>query len=345
MGLSYLKKIRFALAGCGHIAKKHAEAIKAIEEAELVAVCDSEPAALKTFVSKYGVKGYGFYQELLQDREVDVVNICAPSGLHSAMGIAAARAGKNVLVEKPVAITLEEADALIENCERAGVVLGVVHQNRFKPAIIQLKSAIERGGFGKITHANATVRWNRNPIYYAARPWGRLKNMGGGALMNQAIHNIDLLQWMMGKVVSVFGYTAASLSLAEAEDTGIAVLKFANGALGVIEASTAIYPQNLEETLSIFGEKGTAIIGGTSIGQIKKWVFSDQELAGTSMDNQASTGSDLHHCCVRDMIRAVRCREKPLVDGKEGRKVVEIILAIYQSGVSGQEIVLTPLEQ
>ncbi|MDD4239512.1 MAG: Gfo/Idh/MocA family oxidoreductase [Desulfotomaculaceae bacterium] len=344
--MSYLKKIRFALAGCGHIAKKHAEAIKAIEDAELVAVCDSEPVALKTFVSKYGIKGYGLYQELLQDREVDVVTICAPSGLHAAMGIAAARAGKNVLVEKPVAITLEEADALIENCERAGVVLGVVHQNRFKPAITQLKSTVERGGFGKITHANATVRWNRNPNYYTLRPWGRLKNMGGGALMNQAIHNIDLLQWMMGKVVSVFGYTSSSLGLTEAEDTGTAVLKFENGALGVIEASTAIYPQNLEETLSIFGEKGTAIIGGTSIGEIKKWVFSDQELSVASIANQASTGSEpLHQCCVRDMVRAVRCREKPLVDGKEGRKVLEIISAIYQSGVSGQEIVLTPLEQ
>lgn len=341
-----MKKIRFALAGCGHIAKKHAEAIQAIEDAELVAVCDSEPELLRNFASKYGVKGYLLYRDLLQDGEVDVVNICTPSGLHSPLGIAAARAGKNVLVEKPIATNIDDADALIESCESAGVVLGVMHQNRFKPSIVQLKKAVDNGCFGKITLANATVRWNRNQQYYAVRPWGRLKNMGGGALMNQAIHNIDLLQWMMGKVVSAFGYTSSSLGLTEAEDIGVAILKFENGALGVIEASTAVYPKNLEETLSIFGEKGTAIIGGTSIGQIKKWEFSDQERANTSIESQASPDNEtMHQRSLRDMIRAVRCGEKPLVDGKEGRKVLEIISAIYESGISGQEIVLSELKQ
>lgn len=346
VGLSYLKKIRFALAGCGHIARKHAEAIQAIEEAELVAVCDSNPEALKTFAANYGVTGYGRYQELLEDKEVDCVTICAPSGLHAEMGIAAARAKKNVLVEKPIAMTLAAADALIESCEKAGVTLGVVHQNRFNPAVMQLKSVIEKGCFGKITHANATVRWNRNTKYYSLRPWGRLKNMGGGALINQAIHNIDLLQWMLGKVVSVFGYTSSRLGLTEAEDTGIAVLKFENGALGVIEASTAVYPQNLEETLSVFGEKGTAVVGGVSMGQIQKWLFSDQETAKAGMENRdAKANEPLHQCCVRDMIRAVKSHAKPLVDGQEGRKVVEIISAIYQSGACGREMKLTHLTQ
>jgi len=340
-----LKSIGFALAGCGHIAHKHAQAMKAIEEVELVAVCDSEPEALKNFTSKYGIKGYSLYQELLQDREVNVVVICTPSGLHASMGLAATRAGKNVLIEKPMAMTLEEADALIEASTSAGVVLGVVHQNRFKPAITKLKNAVDSGLFGHITHANATVRWNRNQDYFTKRPWGRSKNMGGGALMNQAIHNIDLLQWLLGKVVSVFGYTSVRLGLTEAEDTGVAVLKFANGALGVIEASTAIYPQNLEETLSIFGEKGTAIIGGTSIGQIKKWVFSEQKQAIAGLENHDSPGSEaLHHCCISDMARAVQGCGKPLVDGKEGRKVLEIVSAIYQSAASGKEIVLTHLE-
>ncbi|MFA4886189.1 MAG: Gfo/Idh/MocA family oxidoreductase, partial [Desulfotomaculaceae bacterium] len=248
-----MKKIRFALAGCGEVADKHAAAISALDECELVAVYDCGQKIAERFAERYAVKAYSDYQKLLEDPGVDVVNICTPSGFHAAMGIAAAGAGKHVLVEKPMALSLEDADALIETCEKAGVKLGVVHQNRFKPAVLKLRKAMEEGLFGKVTHANATVRWNRNKEYYDRKPWRRTKSMGGGVLLNQAIHNIDLLQWMMGKVISVFGYTTSCLNRTAGEDVGIAVLRFENGVLGVIEAASTIYPKSLEETIGVFG--------------------------------------------------------------------------------------------
>jgi predicted dehydrogenase len=197
------QKIRFAIIGCGRIAPKHAESIAALSEAELVAVCDIVPELAQAFADKYQAEPYTDYLEMLKRADLDVVTIATPSGLHAEIGIAAAEAGKHVLVEKPMAMTLETADALIAACHKAGVKLGVIHQNRFNDSIKLLRKALEEGRFGKLTHGQATVRWNRNDNYYIQAPWRGTKLQDGGVLMNQSIHNIDLLQWTFGPVESV----------------------------------------------------------------------------------------------------------------------------------------------
>jgi predicted dehydrogenase len=340
-----LKKLRFALAGCGEVADKHAAAISALEECELAAVYDCGQKIAGDFAQRYAVKAYSDYQKLLQESGADVVSICSPSCFHAAMGITAAGAGKHVLVEKPMALSLEDADALIKACASAGVKLGVVHQNRFTPAVLKLRKAMEEGLFGKVTHANATVRWNRSKEYYDRKPWRRSTGMGGGVLLNQAIHNIDLLQWIMGRVISVFGYTASCLKRTADEDVGIAVLRFESGALGVIEAASTIYPKNLEETISVFGERGTVIIGGSSIGDIRIWKFDSQLSEDNSGggNQHSGAGAPTHLSSIRDMAEAVITRRKPLVDGREGRKALEIILAIHESCADGKEVML-PME-
>lgn len=337
-----MRRVGFALAGCGDVAVKHAEAITFLEGSELVGVYDSNETVMNSLARRYGSKAYGDYHSLLKDPGIDVVVICTPSGLHASMGIAAARAGKNILVEKPMALTIGDADALIKACEKDGVILGVVHQNRFKPAVSRLKRAVEGGRFGRISHANATVRWNRSKEYYGKKTWRRLKSMGGGVLINQAIHNIDLLQWIMGRVVSVFGYTSSRLGLTEGEDAGIAVLRFENGALGVVEAASTIYPKSLEETISVFGETGSAIIGGTSIGEIKLWQFSTPEVDLMSDEERQDISNSPRCLCLENMAETVRTGGSPLVDGREGKKALEIILAIENSCAAGREVLLTP---
>jgi UDP-N-acetyl-2-amino-2-deoxyglucuronate dehydrogenase len=258
-----VKKINFGIIGCGRIAYKHAEAIKKNEKANLLCVCDVIKERAVDYKDKYGAECcYTEYHELLENPDLDVVSICTPSGMHAEMGIAAAKAGKHVIVEKPMAMSLQDADDLIQACEDNGVKLAVCFQNRFNPPVQKLRRALEEGRFGKLTHASAVVRWFRPQDYYDQAPWRGTRANDGGCLMNQSIHNIDLLQWMMGPVESVFGYTANNLRKIECEDVGVAVLKFKSGALGVIEASTTVYPENLEETLNIFGEKGTVVLGG-----------------------------------------------------------------------------------
>ncbi|MGZ4135511.1 MAG: Gfo/Idh/MocA family protein, partial [Tumebacillaceae bacterium] len=268
----------FAIVGCGHIAKKHIEALQNMDDAELVAICDTNPDRLREFSDTYGVQGYLSLEEMLAAQpDIDVVNICTPSGLHAALAVQAANAGKHLVVEKPIALTLEDADAIIEACERNHVKLTVVHPNRFRPAVMELKKAMEQGAFGKLSHANATVRWNRNQAYYDQAAWRGTKAMDGGVLMNQAIHNLDLLLWLAGPVEEVQAYAATRLRSIEAEDLAVATVRFANGALGVIEAAATVYPKNYEESLSIFGETGTAVIGGPTANWIKQWVFADME--------------------------------------------------------------------
>ena len=252
--------IRYGIVGCGHIAKKHVAAIKAVEGAELVAVCDTNEERLSEFAVD-GVRGYTDLKDMLAS-DVDVVCICTPSGIHAPLTIQAAEAKKHVIVEKPMALTLEDADRMIDACEKNGVKMAVVHPNRFRPAVVELRKQLEQGAFGKIGHANATVRWNRNQAYYDQAPWRGTKAMDGGVLMNQAIHNMDLLLWMMGDIEEISSYHATRIRNIEAEDTSVSVIRFKNGALGVLEAAVTIYPKNLEESLSIFGEKGTAVIGG-----------------------------------------------------------------------------------
>lgn len=320
--------IRYGIVGCGHIAKKHVAAIKAVEGAELVAVCDTNEERLREFTVD-GVRGYTDLEDMLES-DIDVVSICTPSGIHAPLTIQAAEAKKHVIVEKPMALTLEDADRMIDACEKNGVKMAVVHPNRFRPAVVELKKQLDNGAFGKIGHANATVRWNRNQAYYDQAPWRGTKAMDGGVLMNQAIHNMDLLLWMMGDIEEISSYHATRIRNIEAEDTSVSVIRFKNGSLGVLEAAVTIYPKNLEESLSIFGEKGTAVIGGPTANWIKEWKFeglSDEEVQNTiSRVEKDPFGIPGHQCIVQDMTEAILEDRQPVVSGEEGRKALSFVI-------------------
>lgn len=339
--------VRYGIVGCGHIAKKHVSAIQADPSAVLVAVCDTNEERLKEFAVD-GVIGYTDLAEMLKS-DIDVVSICTPSGLHPALTIQAAEAKKHVVVEKPMALTLEDADRMIDACEKNGVKMAVVHPNRFRPAIVELRKQIENEKFGTIGHANATVRWNRNQAYYDQAPWRGTKAMDGGVLMNQAIHNMDLLLWMMGDVEEVYTYDATRIRRIEADDTSVSVIRFKNGALGVLEAAVTIYPKNLEESLSIFGEKGTAIVGGPTANWIQTWNFEDlteEEVASLKEKiSQDPWGMPGHECIIRDMTMAIKENRTPVVSGKEGRDALSLVVACQMSAETGKPVKMESLER
>jgi UDP-N-acetyl-2-amino-2-deoxyglucuronate dehydrogenase len=342
-------KLGFGVIGCGRIAPKHTESIMAIPEAELIAVCDIIPEKAQVFARKYQAEPYLDYHELLKRKDIDIVTIATPSGSHAEIGIAAAKAGKHILVEKPMSMTLKEADLLIKTCRECGVKLGVIHQNRFNKAIKLLRSALEAGRFGKLTHGQATVRWNRNQDYYDQAPWRGTRLQDGGVLMNQSIHNIDLLQWMLGPVESVYGYTTTALRKIEMEDVAGAVLKFKNGAIGLIEAASTIYPRNIEETLNIFGETGSVIIGGIAVNRVEVWEFPEsaeekQQIFASQENDPPTVYGFGHREIIEDMIKAVQNDKIPAVPGEEGRKALEIILAIYKCQETGQPVKLPLIE-
>lgn len=339
--------VRYGIIGCGHIAKKHVSAIQAVENAKLVAVCDTNEERLKEFAVD-GVKGYLSFDEMLKT-DIDVVCICTPSGLHADLTIQAAEAKKHVIVEKPMALNLEDADRMIDACERNGVKMAVVHPNRFRPAIAELKKQVDQGAFGKIGHANATVRWNRNQAYYDQAPWRGTKAMDGGVLMNQAIHNMDLLLWMMGELEEVSTFDATRIRNIEAEDTSVSILKFKSGVLGILEAAVTIYPKNLEESLSIFGEKGTAIVGGPTANWIKHWQFEgvtekDAEQLKQNIEKDPF-GVPGHQCIIQDMTDAVQEDRTPVVSGKEGREALAFVVACQLSAETGKPVRLDTLQR
>ncbi|TCP65930.1 Gfo/Idh/MocA family protein [Baia soyae] len=339
--------VRYGIVGCGHIAKKHVSAIQADPGAVLVAVCDTNEERLKEFTID-GVIGYTDLADMLK-ADIDVVSICTPSGLHPALTIQVAEAKKHVIVEKPMALTLEDADRMIDACEENGVKMAVVHPNRFRPAIVELRKQIENEKFGTIGHANATVRWNRNQAYYDQAPWRGTKAMDGGVLMNQAIHNMDLLLWMMGDVDEVYTYDATRIRQIEAEDTSISVIRFQNGALGVLEAAVTIYPKNLEESLSIFGEKGSAVVGGPTANWIKTWDFeglTEEEVAQVKEQiTQDPWGMPGHECIIRDMTLAITEDRTPIVSGTEGRAALGLVVACQMSAESGKPIKMSTLKR
>jgi len=337
-------RIKFGIVGCGHAAKSHARALLQLPGAELASACDSDAGALENFTRLYGISGYLHYEEMLdKEKSLNVVIICTPSELHSAMGIMAAHSGRHVLMEKPMALSLESADRLISACEREGVYLSVVLQNRFRPALQILKLAVDGGKFGKLSHGTVTVRWNRNNDYYSQCSWRGSREKGGGVLMNQAIHSVDALQWIMGGVDGVTAQTATRYRPIDAEDVGLAMLKFQSGALGLIEAASTVYPRNLEETIAVFGERGTVVIGNEKGSKIRAWDFCDfigkeQAMyicAGT--DENYSAG---HLAVLRDLTGALQKGCRPAVDGYEGRKSLELVLGIYQAAGTGRPVSL-----
>ncbi|MFT9850455.1 Gfo/Idh/MocA family protein, partial [Aneurinibacillus sp. REN35] len=275
--------VGFAVIGCGHIARKHIEAIEKTSNAQLIAVCDTNVERMEDFAKEYEVAGYLDIETMFQSEpNINVVSICVPSGLHAKLAVQSAHHKKHIVVEKPIALTLEDADSIIEACNANQVKLTVVHPNRFRPAVMALREVMDNKLFGKVSHANATVRWNRNQAYYDQAAWRGTKELDGGVLMNQAIHNLDLLLWLMGPIEEVQSYTATRLRSIEAEDVAVAILKFEDGSLGIIEAAATVYPKNFEESLSIFGETGTAVISGRTANWIKHMIFegmSEEETA------------------------------------------------------------------
>lgn len=338
------KTFKVALVGCGRISGNHFDAIRVVEGLELSAVSDSIPDRARAAGEAQGVPWFSSFSEMLKEADADVVTICTPSGLHSMQGVAAARAGKHVITEKPMAITLEQADALVQACDAAGVRLFVVKQNRLNPSVQLLKRAVDKGRFGRIYLANTTVRWNRPQEYYDAATWRGTWEFDGGAFMNQASHYVDLIQWLVGPVESVVAKTATQARRIEAEDSGVAILRFRSGALGVIEVNVLTFPRNWEGSLTIIGEKGTVKIGGTAVNRIEHWAFAeyddDDKLVETASTNPPSVYGFGHAGYYRNVEKVLRGEAAPDTDGRAGRKSLELILGIYESAKTGRDVPL-----
>ncbi|ANB59893.1 Gfo/Idh/MocA family protein [Anoxybacteroides amylolyticum] len=336
--------VKFAIVGMGHIAKKHIEAIENTEGAVLAAVCDTNPERLTGLPAE--VKTYTDLETMLKENEdIAVVNICVPSGLHAKLTNIVANHKRHIIVEKPMALKVEDAEEMIRVAKENGVKLAVVHPNRFRPAIQKLKQKMEEGAFGKLSHANATVRWNRNQAYYDQASWRGTKEFDGGVLMNQAIHDLDLMLWLMGPVESVQAMVTTRLRNIETEDVAAAVVQFKNGALGVIEAATTIYPKNLEESIAIFGEKASVKISGRTANFIETWdiegVTEEEKAQVIAEINNDPFGKPGHQCIVEDMIQAIREDREPIVTGEDGLAPVKLILAILESAETGRKVTLS----
>ena len=345
----------FGIVGCGMIANFHARAVADIEGASVVACYDAFPAAADKFAQSNGCRVYHDLSEMLANPEVNVVNICTPSGAHMEPAVAAAEAGKHVIVEKPLEVTLTRCDRIIQAADKAGVVLSTVFPSRFHESAQLLKDAVERGRFGRLTIGDAYVKWYRTQDYYDSGEWrGTWELDGGGALMNQAIHSVDLLTWLMGPVGEITAHTATlAHERIEVEDVAMATLRFENGALGVIEATTAAYPGALKK-IELHGSKGSALLEEEDI---TCWKFAeetdgDQQLrermagrtkTGGGAADPAAIGHHGHTEQFKDVLSAIENNTKPSIDGPEGRRSVEIILAIYKAAEAGQTVKL-PLQ-
>ena len=342
--MSSPKTFRIAFSGCGRISKNHFEAINKIDGLDLAAVTDVDPERAARAGEQWKVPYFTSYEKMLAETKADIVAIATPSGLHPAQGIAAARAGMHVVTEKPMAISLTGADDLVKACDTAGVQLFVVKQNRLNPPVQLLKRAVDRGRFGRIYMASCTVHWARPQEYYDQAPWRGTWEFDGGAFMNQASHYVDLIQWLMGPVESVMAKTATLARRIETEDTGIAILKFRSGALGMIQVTMLAYPRNLEGSLTLLGETGSAKIGGTAVNKIEHWQFADYddddklvEAVETTPPNVYGLG---HEGYYRNVLSVLRGEAKPDTDGRAGRKSLELILGIYESAKTGREVPL-----
>ena len=339
--------LKFALIGCGRIAYKHAEILKnQIAGASLSAVCDIIPEKAKNTGEKYGIPWYTDYNEMLRTEDIDVVNILTESGNHARHTIEVVeKYQKHIVVEKPMALSLSDADEMIRVCDAHGVKLFVVKQNRYNIPVLKLREALEAGRFGKLVMGTVRVRWSRDQSYYDQDPWRGTWAMDGGVFTNQASHHVDLLEWMLGDPVSVFAKSATQLVNIETEDTGVAVIKFKNGALGIIEATTAVRPKDLEGSLSIMGAKGSVEIGGFAVNEMKIWNFTEEHPDDINVlekykENPPNVYGFGHVRYFENVIDAIKNNRRALVDGLEGRKSLELINAIYESIETGQEIAL-----
>lgn len=340
------KTLNFALLGCGRIAKKHAEILGGghIENARLAAVCDVKPERAREYGEKYDVPWFEDLDAMMTSgTEIDAVAVLTPSGDHARNAVDVAGYGKHVVVEKPMALRIRDADRMIEACDRAGVRLFVVKQNRYNNAVQELRKALDAGRFGKIVMGTVRVRWCRPQAYYDQDPWRGTWAEDGGVFSNQASHHVDLLEWMLGQPETVFARTRTALVDIEAEDTGIAMLQFRGGAMGLVEATTATRPKDLEGSLSILGEKGTVVIGGFAVNKLETWEFDerlpedDTVLERANQDPPTVYGFG-HIPYLNHVVDCIRNDRPALVDGLEGRRSLELISAIYESVETGREV-------
>lgn len=347
--------MNYALIGCGRIATNHIKAAKN-NQLNLTAVCDVKPEAMETLLAKHGlerdflIKRYTDYRQMLAGNDLELIAIATESGAHAQIALDCIEHGVHVIIEKPIAMSMADADEIIRRSEEKGTKVCACHQNRFNIAVQETRRALEAGRFGKLSHGSIHVRWNRNRDYYAQAPWRGTWAQDGGCLMNQCIHGIDLLRWMMGdEVEEVYGATRRQFhDYLECEDVGMAVVKFKNGAIGTIEGTSNVYPKNLEETLYLFGRNGTVKIGGTSTNNIDVWDFSDEAEADRGKKGLQEVTSNVygngHTSLYADMIEAIQKDRKPYVDAVAGRNALELVLAVYQSSATGKPVKL-PLKQ
>jgi UDP-N-acetyl-2-amino-2-deoxyglucuronate dehydrogenase len=346
--------LRYALIGCGRISPNHIAA--ALDNnLEIVALCDIVPENMEDKVMKFklpkSISLYNDYKELLENEKPDLVAICTESGKHARIALDCIEAGINLIIEKPIALSLEDADKIIQLAKEKNVKVSACHQNRFNKSIQKIREAVEKERFGRLFHGTAHIRWNRGEDYYKQAPWRGTWEQDGGALMNQCIHNIDLLRWMMGnEIEEVVGMTNnLNHSFMEAEDLGLALIKFSNGSYGMVEGTTNIYPKNLEETLYIFGAKGTVKAGGKSVNLIEEWQFADMlddpdEVKAKYQENPTNVYGFGHNPLYADVINAIQSDREPYVTAIDGRRALELVLAIYKSASEGKSVKL-PLKK
>lgn len=345
--MTEIPKLGVALIGCGRIAKRHADLLGGghIRDARLVAVCDVREERALRLAEPYGVPTYVDMHEMARAGGIDVFVVLTESGLHAEHVIALAPYGKHIVVEKPMALTLDDADAMIDACDRNGIKLFVVKQNRFNVPVQKLRSALDEGRFGKLVLGTVRVRWCRTQAYYDQDAWRGTWALDGGVLSNQASHHVDLLEWMMGDVDSVFARSTTALVDIEAEDTAVVLLRFRSGALGIIEATTAARPVDLEGSISMLGEGGSVEIGGFAVNQMKTWRFAevrpDEERVMHEFSvNPPNVYGFGHQAYYEHMVDCIRHQRRQLVDGLEGRRSLELITAIYESIETGLEVPL-----
>lgn len=342
--------LKFGIIGCGRISPNHIQAAEN-NKIKTIAICDIVEEKMLRLSSKYdslqNSKKYTLYKEMILNEKLDIVSICTESGNHAQIALDCIDAGINIIIEKPIALSLDDADEIIRHAEKKNVKVCACHQNRFNKSIQKIRDAYESGLFGRLLYGTAHVRWNRNEDYYKQATWRGSWANDGGSLMNQCIHNIDLLRWMMGgEIEEVVAMTdRLNHPYIEAEDFGAALIKFSNGAYGIIEGTTVIYPRNLEETLYIFGTEGTVKAGGKSVNLIEAWEFenSEETLEDVKIkysENPPTVYGFGHTPLFADFIDAIISDRKPYVDAVEGRKALEIILAIYESAYTNSPVKL-----
>lgn len=338
--------MKYALIGCGRISPNHIAAAVA-NQLEIVAMCDINPDNIVDKKLKFDlpdtVKEYLDYREMLRKEKIDLIAIATESGKHAQIALECIEAGCNLIIEKPIALSLEDADEIIKKADEKGVKVCACHQNRFNKSIQKIREAVDKKRFGKLFYGTAHIRWCRDHEYYDRASWRGTWEQDGGALMNQCIHNIDLLRWMLGdEIEEVVGMTdRLHHDYIEAEDLGIALVKFKNGAYGIIEGTTDVYPRNLEETLYLFGEKGTVKAGGQSVNVIEEWNFSDmlddpEEVKRQFHENPPNVYGYGHTPLYADVIDAINNDRSPYVDARAGRRALELVLGIYLSAYKGE---------